>query len=69
MIKMLEKLFGFFKRSNIDNRMSEEMYFRMAMFTGVGLENFYGRNFSLAYQGQRYNIEVDSSGEAKVRKI
>jgi len=51
MIKMLEKLFGFFKRSNIDNRMSEEMYFRMAMFTGVGLENFYGRNFSLAYQG------------------
>ena len=66
---MLEKLFGFFRKNNICDRMSDEMYFRMAMFTGAGLENFYGRNFSLTYEGQRYNVELGKDGKALVKKI
>lgn len=67
---MLEKLFGFFRRLKLApiSSMSNEETFRMAMFTGRGLEAYAPMRFGVRIEGQNYEVDVDRNMKTEVRK-
>ena len=73
---MLEKLIGFFKNNEtpkidrqVSEHMSDDVLFRMALFTGSSLESYVPMTFRLSYKGQEYEVSVDKDMKADVKRL